>query len=100
MYEIDKMVQDLIQYLRPRSKDHESTMISAINVASIQLDFAKYDVGVDDKELRRIKRLMIIDAETEALRQHLTERVKDKKRYAKKLSIALDRIVAMAGDIL
>lgn len=91
--EIDAMCQELIQYLNTPDKDPEALMISAINVATIQLDYANYEVGVLDKQRRR---LMISDAESDLMRALI-----EKKRYAKRIGLGLDRLVEMytAGEI-
>lgn len=91
--EIDRMCQELIQYLNTSDKDYDALMISAINVATIQLDYANYEVGIVDKQRRR---LMVSDAESELMRTLIS-----RKRYAKRLGLALDRLVEMyqAGEI-
>lgn len=102
MYEIDKeltieeMCQRLIDYLNVVGSDPDTLMIRAINIASIQLDHAKYEVGAVDKERRMMKRLMVSDAESEIIAILIA-----KKRRAKRLGLALDRLVEMyqAGEI-
>jgi hypothetical protein len=92
--DIDRMVQDLLESLSPggiTSDNFESLMIRAINVATIQLDYANYEVGEVVKKQRSIKGMAI----RSALEDELMVTIVTKKKYAKILGLGLDRLVEM-----
>lgn len=111
MDDIDLMNQQLLEHLSPNglsSADFDALIIRAINVASIQLDYANYRVGEVVKELKKLppdlsvkaglSRLVAGEVMRDAqmvrflkLRKELSQR----KRYAARLGLGLDRLVAM-----
>lgn len=120
--DIDKMVQDLIESLGPVTADnYDRLIIRAINVATIQLDYANYEVGEALKQYKPHDRMVKqLEGELEelnhkgimygslriALEEDLALAIAHRafigsnilapaKRYAKILGLGLDRIVAM-----
>ncbi len=97
MYEIDKraeidaMCQELIEFLNTPGKDYDALIIRAINVATIQLDYANYEVGEVAKKQRSLKGMAV----NAALEEELMATLIAKKKYAKILGLGLDRLVEM-----
>jgi hypothetical protein len=90
--DIDKMVQDLIESLGPVTADnYDRLIIRAINVATIQLDYANYEVGEVVKKQRSLKGMAV----NAALEEELMATLIAKKKYAKILGLGLDRLVEM-----
>lgn len=88
MNNIDQMVEDLINHLNRPGVSSQDLLVSAINVASIQLDYANHEVGESIKKLKR----MAVDS---AVRSEVEAEISARKMYAALLGRGLDRIVAM-----
>jgi hypothetical protein len=90
--DIDKMVEDLIKSLGTVTSDNfERLIIRAINVATIQLDYANYEVGEVVKKQRSLKGMAV----NASLEEELMATLIAKKKYAKILGLGLDRLVEM-----
>jgi hypothetical protein len=120
--DIDKMVQDLLESLGPVTADnYDRLIIKAINVATIQLDYANYEVGEalkqykpHDRMVRQLegelkelnKKGIVYGSLRIALEEDLALAIAHRefigstilapaKRYAKILGLGLDRLVEM-----
>lgn len=111
MDDIDIMNQQLLEHLSPNglnSTDFDVLIIRAINVASIQLDYANHQVGEVVRELKKfppdmaskagLNRFIAGEIMRDAqmvkfikLRKELSRR----KMYAARIGLGLDRLVSM-----
>lgn len=116
-HDIDKMVQELLDHLGMTSENYEQVLIRAINVASIQLDYANHQVGEVVKDIKNLDKshddaldelqktdmpkAAMRDAENNLMLSYVRSRLplkhkeSERKRYAARLGLGLDRLVAM-----